>query len=269
MLASLACWRWASSARASPRAWCPVRRSSARARWPVLLSALPAPPLPSVPPRRAWVAPSWPGRAWPRRRQAGRQRCACRHVGGQQRQVGVPGRFRRRWRRPRARRLAWAMSPRPAHRPQAQRCIEASAAGQKRPLRRAGWNGAAPKPLRGPARAWHSRCTASAPPRSNPPGPSACTAASNSPMPRPPPPTRCAVATAAAPAKARACAIPIPDTSRRTHAIQTTAGALCRHAAACHPVPSCRAGVGRAHRLARVQAKNWRLMAFGCLCWRC
>ena len=37
--------------------------------------------------------------------------------------------------------------------------------------------------------------------KSNPPGPSGCTAASRSPMPRPPPPTRCAVATAAAPAR--------------------------------------------------------------------
>src|SRR5690606_200040 len=38
---------------------------------------------------------------------------------------------------------------------------------------------------------------------------------------------------------------------RRTdHAIQETAGALRRHAAACHAVPSCRPGVGRAHRLA-------------------
>ena len=45
--------------------------------------------------------------------------------------------------------------------------------------------------------------------QSNPPGPSGCTAASNSPMPRPPLPTRCAVAMVAAPARGRACAIPI------------------------------------------------------------
>lgn len=48
-------------------------------------------------------------------------------------------------------------------------------------------------------------------PPSNPPGPSACTAGSNSPMPRRPPPTRCAAATAAAPARGQACVIPIPD----------------------------------------------------------
>ena len=82
------------------------------------------------------------------------------------------------------------------------------------------------------------------PSRSNPPGPSGCTAASRSPMPRPPPPTRCAVATVAVRAKARACAIPIADFQGEPHAIQTTAGALCRYAAACHPVPIRRAGVG-------------------------
>jgi type IV secretory pathway TrbF-like protein len=31
------------------------------------------------------------------------------------------------------------------------------------------------------------------------------------------------------------------------------------------PYQSAGAGVGRAHRLGRVQAKNWRFMAFGCL----
>ncbi len=87
------------------------------------------------------------------------------------------------------------------------------------------------------------------PSRNNPPGPSGCTAASKSPMPRPPPPTRFAGATAAAPGKARACAIPIPDLQGETHAIQATAGALCRHAAACHPIPIRRPSLGRPYRL--------------------
>ena len=39
-----------------------------------------------------------------------------RHVGGQQCEVGVPGRFRRRWRRQQTRWRAWATSPRPARR---------------------------------------------------------------------------------------------------------------------------------------------------------
>jgi hypothetical protein len=94
------CWRWASSGRASPRAWCPVRRSSARARWPVLLSALPERLLPSAPRRRAWAVQSWPGHAW-RRHAAKLAGSGARRMplDGQQRQVGVPGRFRRGRRR--------------------------------------------------------------------------------------------------------------------------------------------------------------------------
>ncbi|MEZ5703055.1 MAG: VirB8/TrbF family protein [Burkholderiaceae bacterium] len=46
---------------------------------------------------------------------------------------------------------------------------------------------------------------------------------------------------------------------------QTTAGALRRHAAACHPLPIGRTGLGQRIGSARVQARNWRLMAFGCL----
>src|SRR3546814_2308266 len=83
-------------------------------------------------------------------------------------------------------------------------------------------------------------------PMHNPLGPSDCIAASSSPMPRPPPPTRCAVAMVAAPGKAQACAIPIHK--EIDHAIQETAGVLCRHAAACDAVPSCRPGVGRPYR---------------------
>ncbi len=51
------CWRWGSSARASPPGWCPVRRSSARARWPVLPSAQQERRWPSVPPPPAWAVP--------------------------------------------------------------------------------------------------------------------------------------------------------------------------------------------------------------------
>src|SRR3546814_1494661 len=48
--------------------------------------------------------------------------------------------------------------------------------------------------------------------------------------------TRCALVTGV-----QTCALPI-------HAIQETAGALRRHAAACHAVPSCPPGVGRPYR---------------------
>ncbi|KAG1556719.1 hypothetical protein G6F50_012694 [Rhizopus delemar] len=53
---------------------------------------------------------------------------------------------------------------------------------------------------------------------------------------------------AAAPAKAPACAI--PTHKEIDHAIQKTPGALRRHVAARHAVPSRRPGLGRAHRLA-------------------
>jgi type IV secretory pathway TrbF-like protein len=65
--------------------------------------------------------------------------------------------------------------------------------------------------------------------------------------------------------KARACAIPIPDLQGEPHAIQTTAGALRRHAAACHPYQAAAQVWDERIGSARVQAKNWRLMAFGCL----
>ena len=66
MLASLTLLALGIFGLASPRASSPVRRSSALAQWPVLLSALPARPSPSAPPRRAWVAPWLLVRAWPR-----------------------------------------------------------------------------------------------------------------------------------------------------------------------------------------------------------
>ena len=50
-----------------------------------------------------------------------------------------------------------------------------------------------------------------------------------------------------------------------THAIQTTAGALRRYAAACHPYQAAAQVWDDRIGSARVQAKNWRLMAFGCL----
>ena len=52
---------------------------------------------------------------------------------------------------------------------------------------------------------------------------------------------------------------------REHHAIQETAGALRRHAAACHPIPNRRPGVGRPYRLGPRQARTGDLMAFGCL----
>ena len=81
-------------------------------------------------------------------------------------------------------------------------------------------------------------------------------------MPRPPPPTRCAVVTAAR-RKARACVIPIHkekrpcDSSDRRCAADTPQPATPYQAAA--QVWDDRIGSSR------VQAKNWRFMAFGCL----
>jgi hypothetical protein len=150
-------------------------------------------------------------------RQAGRQRCARRHVGGQQCEVGVPGRFRRRWRRRKGR------DGGPGQRRQDRRAVQPDArAASRAPLPGSAWP--LPSALAGMAlRRWRrgrgirsgcrrrGRRPAPLPRRrrNSPLGPSACIAASNSPMPRPPPPTRCAVAMAAAPARGRACAIPI------------------------------------------------------------
>ncbi|WP_407224946.1 P-type conjugative transfer protein TrbL [Enterobacter kobei] len=113
---------------------------------------------------------------------------------------------------PRARRLASAMSPRPAHKPQA------AASPLVLPLLGRRWP--TPSALAGTAQKPAATVLAAARPqtapqarrsKSNRPGPSGCTAASRLPMPRPLPPTRCAGATAAAPGKARACGIPIPN----------------------------------------------------------
>ncbi|CDM52651.1 conjugal transfer trbl transmembrane protein [Pseudomonas aeruginosa WS394] len=113
---------------------------------------------------------------------------------------------------PRARRLASAMSPRLAHKPQA------AASPLVLPLLGRRWP--TPSALAGTAQKPAATVLAPARPqtapqarrsKSNRPGPSGCTAASRLPMPRPLPPTRCAAATAAAPGKARACGIPIPN----------------------------------------------------------
>ncbi len=113
---------------------------------------------------------------------------------------------------PRARRLASAMSPRLAHKPQA------AASPLVLPLLGRRWP--TPSALAGTAQKPAATVLAPARPQtapqarrsnSNRPGPSGCTAASRLPMPRPLPPTRCAAATAAAPGKARACGIPIPN----------------------------------------------------------
>jgi type IV secretion system protein TrbL len=114
--------------------------------------------------------------------------------------VGVPGRFRFGRRRPQGR-GRWRGQCR-----QDRRAGGRAEGGRWRALDEGAW----PLPS-GPMTRRRRRRAGAAQPRqpSNPPGPSACIAASSSPMPRPPPPTRCAAATAAAPAKARACAIPI------------------------------------------------------------
>ena len=216
MLASLTLLALGIFGLASPRASSPVRRSSALAQWPVLLSALPARPSPSAPPRRAWVAPwllvrawprlppSWPVavRAPPRRRPAVRSRrsrpvppplAAAQRDGG-------PGQ-RRQDRRAgsRARCCIPRFRCRATHGRSLPRWLEWRCCRWRRGCGiRSGVPQARPHPA--PLRRRH---------RNSPLGPSACIAASNSPTPRPPPPTRCAVAMAAAPARGRACAIPI------------------------------------------------------------
>ncbi|KAI5932390.1 Unconventional myosin-XV [Manis javanica] len=59
--------------------------------------------------------------------------------------------------------------------------------------------------------------------------------------------------------------IPIPDLQGELHAIQTTAGALRRYATACYPYQSAAQVWDERIGSARVQARNWRFMAFGCL----
>ncbi len=141
--------------------------------------------------------------------------CAGRHVGGWQREVGVPGRFRRCGRRRQGRdggpgqcrqdRRAGGWTTRSVPCIHARRAAHGGCA-----FRLAGWRRRTGAPASGQAAPGEPPLTAPARrSRNNPPGPSACIAANNSPMPRPPPPTRCAAATAAARAKARACAIPI------------------------------------------------------------
>ncbi len=67
------CWRSGSSAPASPRASSPVRRSSALAQWPVLLSALVRPAVAIGAAATGVGGGRGCRRAWPpRRRQAGR-----------------------------------------------------------------------------------------------------------------------------------------------------------------------------------------------------
>ena len=143
----------------------------------------------------------------PGRRQAGQQWRTRRHVGGQQRQVRIPGWFRCCGRRGQGR-GGWP-----------RQCRQDRRAGRRPPrcVRRFRCRAEGGRFLPGwleRHRCRRRRCrfrpgrrrrgadgAASALSKSNPPGPSGCTAASRSPMPRPPPPTRCAVATAAAPGR--------------------------------------------------------------------
>jgi type IV secretion system protein TrbL len=141
----------------------------------------------------------------PGSRQAGRQRCACRHSAASSArsafQAGSAGR-----RRPKGAAAGVGNVAKTGAQPPGRRWPRALPMGRRWPLLPRWLE--RPKPAR-PAPASRRRHRSRS--KSNPPGPSACTAASSSPMPRPPPPTRCAAATAAAPGKARACAIPIPD----------------------------------------------------------
>ena len=105
---------------------------------------------------------------------------------------------------PRARWLASAMSPRPARRPQPPRCVRRFRCRAEGGRFLPGWlerHRCRRRRCRfRPGRRRRGADGAASARKSNPPGPSGCTA-SRSPMPRPPPPTRCAVATAAAPAR--------------------------------------------------------------------
>jgi type IV secretion system protein TrbL len=177
-------------------------------RWPVLPSARSVRALPSALPRRAWAARSWLAHAWPRPPPS--WPAAARAL--PRRRPAAPSRRSRpvpplRAAGPRARRLASAMSPRPAHRQQAAALHRVSPLPDRRwpiPSVLAG-TAALPAPARPPQTKARTALPAHRS-RSSPLGPSGCTAASKSPMPRPPPPTRCAGATAAARGKARACA---------------------------------------------------------------
>jgi type IV secretion system protein TrbL len=263
MLASLACWRWASSAPASPPAWCPVRRSSARARWLAL--------------RRASA------RRCHRCRRDGRGRC--RHGGARmapaaaklagaarappRRRPAAPSRRSRPVPLrpaavPRARRRASAMSPRPARKPQAAahlwrfRCRAEGGRLLPRWLERHGCRRRCRpgQPQAAPQLA-EARATRLGQADAPPPADHPCR---DHRRPH-----------AARWRRRRLRARPEPARFRyltfkeNTHAIQTTAGALRRHAAACHPYQAAAQVWDERIGSARVQAKNWRLMAFGCL----
>ena len=145
MLPRSPCWRSDLRPRHRHRALCPARPSSARARWPgaavgavgngVAMSVLPRPAWAVLSNSwRAWprLPPSWPApaRVPPRRRLAARSR--------RSRPVPPPPAAV-----PKARWLAWAMSPRPARSlagpplPHPALRLPGSVAGSFR----AGWNG--------------------------------------------------------------------------------------------------------------------------------
>ena len=250
------CWRSGFSALASPRASSPVRRSSALAQWPVLLSALPARPSPSAPPRRAWVAPWLLVRAWPRLppswpvavRAPPRRRPAVRSRRSRPVPPPLAAAQRARWR-------AWATSPRPARRQPGEVLHPAlPLPGNAWPLPSA-LAGMALLPMaarvrhpvrcrrRGRIRRRYGADTGTARLGQAPASPPATHPRRDHHRPRAARWRWRRLRPGAEPARFRFI--------RRTdHAIQETAGALRRHAAACHAVPSCRPGVGQAHRLA-------------------
>ena len=194
MLASLTLLALGIFGLASPRASSPVRRSSALAQWPVLLSALPARPSPSAPPRRAGgavaagarMAPAAAKLAGSGARAATSAASSAKSAfqagsaaaGGGAKRDGGPGQ-RRQDRRAgsRARCCIPRFRCRATHGRSLPRWLEWRCCRWRRGcgIR----SGAAGEAASGAATAQH---------RNSPLGPSACIAASNSPTPRPPPP---------------------------------------------------------------------------------
>ena len=189
---------------------------------------------------------------------------ACRHVGWQ-REVGVPGGFRCRRRRCQTRWRAWQRRQTGAQSAGRAAASRASAAGQRmatvpRGLERRRWR------VSRPGR--HQRKRRQALPQA-PEQPAWAKAAASPPAAHPRRDHRCPRAARWRRRLRQGPSLRAPTTDaihRRTdHAIQETAGALRRHAAACHAVPNRRQVWDDRIGSARVQAKNWRFMAFGCL----
>ncbi len=205
------------------------------------------------------------------RSQRHRRRRPCCRLDCQQCAVSVPGRFRRGGAVAlRAPLLAWAMSPAAAHRRSAREPPPAHApSGNAQPPPPLGWRQVGFRWCRGRCcRTWPGCHRPSLGQRQRSADPRVGLAAASPPADRP-----CRDDHRPHAARGRWRRLgqrPEPGRfgflRRTSHAIQANVGALRRYAAACHAVPIRRAVVGT-ERIgsARVQAKNWRLMAFGCL----